>query len=351
MNILMDLLIVIFLFVIFFKAKFTKDNKEYLSLKTCNSIRGVLALMVLFHHIAQKTTAGNYFPEFKYLGFMPVSLFFFFSGYGLMKKYMNDEDYSKGFIKKRIPTLLIPYVIVILLYWIMYACYGHFYTFAEMGEILSRGYIIASASWYIVDIIVLYFVFYLLMKLFKKKYNLIILGNFIFNILMILYFKRIDFGEYWYNTIIMCSVGMLWAYKEENIISFIKKSYYLILPMFLILFHILCHNRYLAVKVLDFEYGSVIVTLTLGLLFSVILIMLSRKIIIGNKILDFVGKISLEVYLLQGIFAYVFRTGYFAISNDFIKSLMIILFTFIFSFVFNKIFSFILSKYKKLIAS
>lgn len=131
-------------------------------LKTCNSIREILALMILFHHIAQKATAGNYFPEFKYLGFIPVSLFFFFSGYGLMKKYMSDQDYSKGFIKKRIPTLLIPYIIVILLYWIMYACYGHFYTFAEMCEILSRGYIIASASWYIVDIIILYFqLFYL----------------------------------------------------------------------------------------------------------------------------------------------------------------------------------------------
>ena len=61
---------------------------------------------------------------------------------------------------------------------------------------------------------------------------------------------------------------------------------------------------------------------TIGILFTLIVIMLSRKVIIGNKVLNFIGKISLEVYLIQGIFNY----------------------------VFNKLFSFILSKYKKLIA-
>mgnify|MGYP007053719401 CR=1 FL=1 len=103
-----------------------------------------------------------------------------------MKKHISEENYSKGFIKKRIPSLLIPYVIVIFLYWLMYACYGDVYSICDMIEILSRGYIIASASWYIVDIIILYFVFYLSMKLFKKNNWLIILSNVLFNILLII---------------------------------------------------------------------------------------------------------------------------------------------------------------------
>jgi len=349
MNILMDILILIFLIIIIYKIKFTKDNKEYLSLKTCNSIRGILAIIVLFHHIAQRTTSGFLFQEFGNLGFMPVSLFFFFSGYGLMKKYISDENYKEGFIKKRIPTLLIPYIIVIILYWIMYACYGHSYTINEMLEILSRGYIIASASWYIVDIIILYFIFFLSMKLLNKKYNLIILINLIFSILLMIILKNIGWGEYWYNTIIVSTLGMFWAYKEESIIRFLNKSYFITLPMFIALFLILYLNKNLFVRLLNFEYASVIITLIIGILFSIIMIMFSKKVIIGNKILDFIGKISLEVYLLQGIFAYIFRTGIFSISNDFLKSLMIIIFTFIFSFLFNKIFSFILSKYKKLI--
>lgn len=45
---MMDILVLIFLIVILFDIKYTHDNEEYLSLKTCNSIRGILALIVYF---------------------------------------------------------------------------------------------------------------------------------------------------------------------------------------------------------------------------------------------------------------------------------------------------------------
>ena len=347
---MMDILVLIFLIVILFGIKYTHDNEEYLSLKTCNSIRGILALIVLFHHIAQRINSGYLFSEFTKFGFLPVSVFFFFSGYGLMKKHISEEDYSKGFIKKRIPSLLIPYLIVIFLYWLMYACYGEVYSFTDMLDILSRGYIIASASWYIVDIIILYFVFYLSMKLFKKNNWLIILCNVIFNVILMLLFKNISWGEYWYNTILISNLGMLWAFKEETIIKFIKKSYYLVLPMIVLLFSVLWGNRSLVVKLLNFEFASALVTTIIGILFTLIVIFISRKFIIGNKVLNFVGKISLEVYLLQGIFVYIFIKSGRIISSDILTSLIVIVLTVVFGYVFNKLFSFILSKYKKLIA-
>ena len=77
---------------------------------------------------------------------------------------------------------------------------------------------------------------------------------------------------------------------------------------------------------------------------------MERKFIIGNKILDFVGKISLEVYLLQGIFVYIFIKSGRIISSDIVTSLIVIALTIGFGYAFNKLFSFILSKYKKLIA-
>ena len=347
---MMDILVLIFLIVILFGIKYTHDNEEYLSLKTSNSIRGILALIVLFHHIAQRINSGYLFSEFTKFGFLPVSVFFFFSGYGLMKKHISEEDYSKGFIKKRIPSLLIPYLIVIFLYWLMYACYGEVYSFADMLDILSRGYIIASASWYIVDIIILYFVFYLSMKLFKKNNWLIILCNVIFNVILMLLFKNIGWGEYWYNTILISNLGMLWAFKEEVIIKFIKKSYYLVLPMIVLLFGVLWGNRSLVVKLLNFEFASALVTTIIGILFTLIVIFISRKFIIGNKILNFVGKISLEVYLLQGIFVYIFIKSARIISSDILTSLIVIVLTIVFGYVFNNLFSFILSKYKKLIS-
>lgn len=165
-----------------------------------------------------------------------------------------------------------------------------------------------------------------------------------------LLFKNIGWGEYWYNTILISNLGMLWAFKEENIIKFIKKSYYLVLPMIVLLFAVFGINRSLIVKLLNFDFSSVLVTTIVGILFTLIVLFISRKFIIGNKILDFVGKISLEVYLLQGIFMYIFIKSDRIISSDILTSLIVIVLTIVFGYVFNKLFSFILSKYKKLIA-
>ena len=59
---------------------------------------------------------------------------------------------------------------------------------------------------------------------------------------------------------------------------------------------------------------------------------------------------TVEVYLLQGIFVYIFIKSARIISSDILTSLIVIVLTIVFGYVFNKLFSFILSKYKKLIA-
>ena len=90
--------------------------------------------------------------------------------------------------------------------------------------------------------------------------------------MLMLLFKNIGWGEYWYNTILISNLGMLWAFKEETIIKFIKKSYYLVLPMIVLLFGVLWGNRSLVVKLLNFEFASALVTTIIGILFTLIVI-------------------------------------------------------------------------------
>ena len=85
-----------------FKKK--EFNDDFLSLDTMKSLRGFAAIGVILHHISQEQVfqqEGILLP-FVNAGAYFVSIFFFASGYGLLKSFNSKPDYLKGFIKKRI---------------------------------------------------------------------------------------------------------------------------------------------------------------------------------------------------------------------------------------------------------
>ncbi|WP_173468755.1 acyltransferase family protein [Fibrobacter succinogenes] len=117
-NIAIDILPILLLFLCIFGAKITKplssiNSKDYLSLATCKSYRGLFAILVILLHLAQRTESGVLFRYFTFTGMLPVPFFFFLSGYGLQKSYIVKSDkYRNGFLLKRVPTVLIPYIII-----------------------------------------------------------------------------------------------------------------------------------------------------------------------------------------------------------------------------------------------
>ena len=94
-------------------------NEDFLSLETMKSLRGFAAIGVILHHISQQQTfqqEGILLP-FVNAGAYFVAIFFFCSGYGLLKSFDSKPDYLKGFIKKRIvKSIIIPYYVDILIY-------------------------------------------------------------------------------------------------------------------------------------------------------------------------------------------------------------------------------------------
>lgn len=160
---MIDLLLVPLLILFFYKAKPQKPlcslNREgYLSLDTGKYYRGFFAIVVIFHHLAQATGTGMVFRYFKLVGYLAVAFFCFLSGYGLQKSYIAKGDrYRKGFILKRIPTILIPYIIITAIYWLAYVFIdGKYYSLRDIGIAIIKGVPIVSHSWYIISLLVFY---------------------------------------------------------------------------------------------------------------------------------------------------------------------------------------------------
>ena len=92
-------MIILFLFlcIVVYKAQVVSDGyANCLSVEATRSIRGICALIIVLHHLAQEIdTFSPFCIVFKPLGFLAVTVFFFYSGYGLMKSHQCKADYKK----------------------------------------------------------------------------------------------------------------------------------------------------------------------------------------------------------------------------------------------------------------
>lgn len=85
---------------------------NFLQKDTNIQVRGILALLIVYHHLASNFEFPLSEQGLPY-GEVVVSLFFFFSGYGIIRQYMtHGSSYLNGFLKKRLLRLLPQFVII-----------------------------------------------------------------------------------------------------------------------------------------------------------------------------------------------------------------------------------------------
>ena len=91
-----------------FKDEFHED---FMSLQNAKALRGFAAIGVILHHISQEDAFQTIkqIGIFKDAGYFMVAIFFLCSGYGLMKNLETKPDYLDGFLKKRLPVIVIPF--------------------------------------------------------------------------------------------------------------------------------------------------------------------------------------------------------------------------------------------------
>ncbi|MGI5977181.1 MAG: acyltransferase family protein [Candidatus Limivicinus sp.] len=345
MNYIIDILPLLFFILPFIGIKYfpSKDgwNREYLSMETSASVKGLLCLAVMYHHLSQCTSDGLIFPMFSYIYFL-VGMFFFYSGYGLQKRNLGDENYYVRFGLKRIPCVLFPYVAVTLLYWLLSFFTSEPYSAAEVFKGFFNGHPIVNYSWYVIAILAFYCFFDILLHLFHRNNRALILGVGLFCVLWILVCRTLlHVRSFWYRTIHLLLFGVLWATYEQDILKFATKKTWLWIFLTLVL-------SFLSVLMEKLQILNSIPTL--AVLFAFLVMLLLLKFNVSNRVLKFLGNISYEVYLTQGIFIKVFRSPYFSIENDGIFCISALLATIAASYILHLLFSRILSRYRAAIS-
>ena len=320
-GVLLDLLPIALLLLLFWGAKIkpVNDRASFASVAEELPWRGFFAIVIIVHHVAQHTSSGIVFPYFTYVGFLAVAVFFLYSGFGLMKRYLSDPQYAQWFLAKRLPKLLLPYLAVTVLFWLLYLWLENPWTLTEVAKGALTGSPIVWHSWYINVIVGFYIVFWLLMKVARGQAWVMLGGALIWYGASVVIFRQLGFGEWWYNASHILVLGMLIAVYEKPIVRvFAKFAWPVVITSVGLLFAGLNYieaNQLLSDDSAELE--AVLIQMVAAVVFSIGLCALCTRISIGNAMLRFLGEYALEIYLLQGLFQFAFRSELAWIENDF----------------------------------
>lgn len=316
-SVLLDLSVIAFAALCLWKARLhTSLAEQPLERSSTSALKGILAIVVVLHHLSQRIWAGNLFQRFSGIGYIAVAVFLFLTGYGLQKQALARPDYLKGYFARRILPVLLPYALMTVLFWGINAINGTPVTFPGIfAAALLRGDPIVPFSWYVISILAFYAVFALMLKLFKNRRRLPLYAA-VYTALYIALLRTANFGAWWYNTAPLLPLGMLYALQEDAAVCFLKRRYwFLSIPCWLLFAAM--YN--ITDRLMGSQYGSMLCvacTVLTAALCMLSLVTLLMKLRIGNSVLDFLGKYSYEIYLCQGICMVLLRSNIVQVWMD-----------------------------------
>lgn len=332
-NILLTIYLVLYLLFVFVGSKVAKKGefaKEPWSRQQALVIQALACIGVVLHHVTQEITGFGVVDKgpitiFNSIGILFTSLFFVFSGYGLIISVRTKEAYLKTFLRKRLPTILVPFWVANIIAVLVRIFYMQIPMDTKdiiqyvLGLVLING-----NGWYIVEIFFLYLAFYLIFKVCKnQKIALVLLS--IASLIPIAIGLRSGhdtstmgnhwfMGEWWYNSTIVFVMGLWVAYFKDQVLTFAKKYYrallitsaVLLVATYVIEEYVRMVFGYYSVtpigQIISNEAITLYAQMALCLVFTWVVLLLGMKMSLGNPLLKGISVISMEIFLLHGIF-------------------------------------------------
>lgn len=307
--------------------------EDAFSLKNSKAMKGILSIFILMHHAyVILHSFKNYngpLQIFEHVGVIIVGFFFFCSGYGLITSLHNKQNYLQGFIKKRVLTVLVSFFICNYAYMITTLLMGTNYAMDDLLYAFFGMKLLNSQMWFAVEIMILYIIFYLVFRFVKQeKAAYTVMTCLVVTMMIGSLFLGHDHnnygignwfhGEWWYNTSFIFIIGMFAARFKTKLVNIIKKKYLLWLGLSVVgcillgsyTNHLLKHKGYWVETKLYNGYLEKFETLAFQLPMVLccvaVILLVMMKVCFYNKALEFLGKISFEIILINGVFSNVY---------------------------------------------
>ncbi|MBQ8325263.1 MAG: acyltransferase [Clostridia bacterium] len=320
------------------KTRFrTFQQKDYLDLQISGALKGWLAVCVLASHAipAAGIFAGSIInPLVASLGYLSVSVFFFLSGFGIMAQWeRRKEAYLDCFLRTRVLSHYLLNVFLIVIYSLFAIFVGKNFSLIEFLQSFAIGSTIVSNGWYMQVLLLFYLLWYVCAKtLAPSKQAFLITVS-----VLVLGYMIVGFcfmTSTWWESSLSFLLGIFWQRNKEkidNIIFKSKKQWIVLLCLSVISFsgffllaniNLLSGNAFLntIVRMTAKSISSpIFVALVLFVCMS-----LPIKWFLSWPISRFLGNVSLEIYVLQGIPLAILR-NHVSVENGWIYIMFVVL--------------------------
>jgi hypothetical protein len=309
----------------------------YLSKENTQIIKGIFIIIVFFSHFngyVQYTTIPDkmYQAFFTVIGQMMVTMFLFYSGYGVMESVKKKgEAYVKRIPLHRVLETLLKFDCAILLFIVANTAFGNPMPISRIVLSFVAWDSIGNSNWYIFTILVLYLLSFLAATIAKCDQRKTVLYMLLFTIVYIIVMMLVRFeSAQFYNTAICYPLGMAYSIYRNQIETFLlstKKQYLLITVILLVI----------TVVVRFFiRTGTSPLIIIEAIPFSLVIVFLSMKLPIKSRILQWCGNYLFELYILQRLPMMIYKNVGLSTYNIYVYFILSLITTALLAVAFRK---------------
>lgn len=259
-------------------------------------LKAVLPFLIILHHCACKGVP--HLGPMLLAGVTVCTWFFAISGFGLMTSYtVKGQTYLKGFMRKRWSRVLIPFLVAFCTYLL-------FETIVMRQNLID--YLSSRTfdnwlpySWFLFVILGEYALYRVIFRFYpppnrnsrldeKLRNSVAFLAC---NIAYIILLAYLGVPRYWYGGILGIAIGMFWSLYEKPIMKILESNVISILLLVTAAALWVVFSKYIQFK----EFHPFF---TCTMLIVVMHKFPYRK---SNGIVDFLSRISFELYLFQSL--------------------------------------------------
>lgn len=293
-----------------------------------------MALLIVADHLNFFLDLGWLKPA-RELGAPIVSMFFFISGFGLVRSWQSKGPaYLNSFLRKKFLRIVLPALFALAAYYLLLWNPGRDYP-GEWKNLLLYGTPVLPFSWFAEAIVFFYLVYYCSFRFLKGKWRAagLMTGTIAWMAATIL----AGYDWCWWICSLSFPSGAFFAYKEKEIYAFCEEKpyrYYALLGLMSILFVALYLPR-----------NPYLWTLCYVLIPTIVALLVARLPLgrLHGPVITFISGISYEIYLCQGIPMELFRDS-IPISSPLLFIAAVYALTILLAFAVNKLSGLISSK-------
>lgn len=270
------------------------------SLPLCGLVKYIAALSVIWVHLMIAHCDALFWVMESNFGSKAVSVFLFFSGYGLMHGYIRKgKSYLDGFVRKRMGKIIVPLFVAYICYLLVQCLFGYSLDGLQIMKSLLTDSPYLPYSWYVSEIVLIYLAFYCVARTVRPSGVAMVLSV----IIVLLMACGIAAGiPNWWTCSTLCFLVGLWVRKYENeFYAWIQKIRLWFLPLMILLFF--CTFNWVRIKnatgLAGMESFSELYPYIANLCFVVVLVYALMKIKSTPHQLPIYSSFY-ELYLMQG---------------------------------------------------